>query len=83
MQKSLITKTYNKFFEGDKVLIVSNIYVWGIVDRVWIRNGKITYRVKTNKKYQGELVNKLPEEALLPFIRKWQWRFLGWLKIIK
>jgi hypothetical protein len=74
-------KRYNKFYIGDKVTIVSQTYVWGIVEDVYLRHGKITYKVVIQKGGK-KLLNKLPEEALLPFVRKWQWKILRFFGII-
>lgn len=76
-------KRYNQFHRGDKVLIQSREYTWGVIEHVWIRNKRITYRVRTYRKGASpKVLNKLPEDALIPFVKEWQYKVLKFFNIV-
>lgn len=69
-------KRYNRYQEGQKVTVVAEVYRTGIITKVWIRHKQLTYTVKCG---DGVILNKLPEEALLPHVSKRQYKFIKWL----
>jgi hypothetical protein len=69
-------KRFNRYREGEKVTVVAEQYRTAIITKVWIRHGKITYSAKCG---DGVVLNKLPEDAFLPHVKKWQYRLIQWL----
>ncbi len=71
-------KVFNRYKRSQKVLIISEIYRWGRVSGIRIQNDKFYYRVSFSN---GEKSMSIPEEGLLPYIPKWQWKLLKFFKI--
>jgi len=69
----------NRYRPGDKVTVVSEKYITAVVQKVWVRHKQLTYQVKCG---DGTVLNKLPESALLPHIKKWQYNLIKWLSKI-
>lgn len=77
-------KAINGFYrKGSKVCIVSAEYTSGIVDDIKIRKDTLLYTVRAHRKGTKELVlTKLPAEALIPYVKKWQYLFLRFFRIV-
>jgi len=77
--KVIKNRRVNRYYEGQKVTVVSEKYLTAVVTKVWVRHKQLTYQVKCG---DGTVLNKLPESALLPHIKKWQYNFIKWLSKI-
>lgn len=66
----------NRYFVGEKVTVVSEKYMTAKITKVWVRDKKLVYCAVCG---DGTVLNKVPEEAFLPHIKKWQYNFIKWL----